>query len=160
MVHAFGAFIALVLFAPIFWMALDRDNPVERLHGELLPQKVARGGFVAVKYWTKKRTRSDCAGAVQQEIVDSQNTIYQKLARAVGPALWENDPDNPNQEIFYGHQVSIPIQAAPGPAVFRTTTFRYCNWLHRVAQWPIVQIGPDLPFMITEEVLDPRRKPN
>ena len=147
--HVLPAIIAIMIVGPLAWMATDRTPPQVRRYGELIPNIVERGGYVHVKFWTTKRARPDCPGTVQQEIVDSQNTIFSKLARAVGPVRWEPDPENPNQDIFYGHPVSIPDQAAPGPAMFRTVTFRYCNWLQQTLHWPIVQIGPDLPFRIT-----------
>jgi len=146
--HCTAAVVALLIFAPIFYMALDREPPVTRLFGSMVPDVVVQGGETAVRYTTTRRNRQDCPGVVQQEIIDSLNTIYSKLARQTGPAKWEDDPYVPDREIFYGHPVAIPLQAAPGPAIFRTVTFRYCNPLQRWLHWPIIQVGPDLPFTI------------
>lgn len=152
MAHVTGAIFSLCVFAPLFWMMIDREPPFIRLHGVIIPDTVERGGNVAVRYVTTRRIRRDCPGVVQQEIVDSQNTIYSKLARDAQPARWEPDPSNPDQEIFTGNPVSVPLQAAPGLALFRSVTFRYCNWLQRALHWPIVQSGPDLYFTILETV--------
>jgi hypothetical protein len=155
--HITGAILSLCLFGPLFFMALDREPPFKRLEGSLVPDRVDRGGSAVVRYVTTKRFRSDCPGQVQQEIVDSQNTIFSKLARETGPSRWEEFPGDPRKEIFYGRPVAIPEQAAPGRALFRTVTFRYCNFVQRLLHWPIVQIGPDLHFTINEEVVDDRR---
>ena len=143
--------IGLFIVAPLAWWATDRTPPQVRLVGTLLPPIVVRGEAVRVRYTTTKRVRADCPGVVQQEIVDSQNTIFSKFARAVGPAIFEPDPNNPNQDILIGHPVIIPEQVAPGQATFRTVTFRYCNWLQRILHWPIVQIGPDIHFEVIEK---------
>lgn len=148
-IHITGALLAAA-FAPLIFMSLDREPPFTRIHGSLIPDQVEPGGFVAVRFITTKRSRDNCPGTVQQEIVDSQNTIYSKLVREAGPAKWEQDPGDIHQEIFYGYPVAVPVQAAPGKALFRTVTFRYCNSLQRWMHWPIIQIGPDLWFTITD----------
>jgi hypothetical protein len=143
---------ALLVVVPTTWMASDRTPPVWRVGGEMDPSTVVRGGETRVRFKVLRRTRQDCPGTVQQEIVDSQNTIFSKLARATGPSRYEPDPwGDKNYEILVGQKVTIPEQAAPGPAIFRTATFRYCNWLQHWFQWPIVQIGPDLKLMILDK---------
>lgn len=140
---------ALVIVAPLMWWASDRAPPVWRVSGELEPSSVVRGEKAHVRFRVVKRTRTDCPGRVQQEIVDSQNTIFSKLGRATGPSRYEPDTwGDPRYEILVGQDVTIPEQAAPGPAIFRTVTFRYCNWVHSFFSWPIVQIGPDIRFTI------------
>ena len=153
--HVTGAILALCVFGPLFYMAMDREPPFTRLTGTLVPDAVDRGGNVAVRFVTTRRYRSDCPGQVQQEIVDSQNTIFSKLVRETGPSRWEDDPTNPSREIFYGRPVGIPEQAAPGRALFRTVTFRYCNVLQRTLHWPIIQIGPDIFFTIKDDPIVP-----
>jgi len=146
--------IAVVVVGPVVWFITDRTPPFVRLHGTLDPPVVERGGSVRVRYVTTKHARpdSDCPGTVQQEIVDSSGTTYSKRARAAAPAQWEDDPDDPQQEILIGQLVQIPVGTQPGPASFRSASFRHCNWLQEkwpLYYWPIVQIGPDIPFVIT-----------
>jgi hypothetical protein len=142
---------AMVVVAPFVWWATDRTPPVWRVSGELDPPVVVKGESVRVRFRVLKRIRPDCPGRVQQEIVDSQNTIFSKLSRATGPARYEPDQwGDARYEILVGQLVAIPEQASPGPATFRTVTFRYCNWLQTWLQWPIVQVGPNIRFMILD----------
>ena len=156
--HIIGAMLAAVIGGMIWFMALalDREPPFVRLYGTLVPDRVNPGDFVAVRYvTTRRRFPSDqCPGTLQQEIIDSENNIISKAVRETGPQKWERHPTDPNLEIFYGHPVQIPNSMVPGPAVFRTATFRFCNWLQYRMRWPISQVGPDLLFMI----LDPSKQ--
>lgn len=142
------AFVVIVV-APVTWLLLDRTPPFVRLHGDLLPPVVVRGDSVRVRYVVTKRVPGRvCPGTVSQEIVDSAGTTFGKRERSVGPAAWEPHPTNPKLEIFTGWPVSIPAETAPGPAVFRTVTFRHCNFLQRWLRLSVVQIGPDIDFEI------------
>ncbi len=160
-----AAFIAIVVAGPFAYWATDRTPPQTRVKGVLVvcpdvdennrgnfdtcyvPETIVPGTKIRVKFWTTKRQRSDCPGVVQQEIISSLNTIFSKLGRPVGPARWYADPDNENQDIFIGQEVVIPEQMSAGPALFRSNTFRYCNWLQKALHWPIVQSGPDIEFV-------------
>lgn len=152
--HLVGAFLACCIGGMV-WVtsyAIDRTPPFVRLYGHLIPDKVLPGDFVQVRYIVTKRVRPTdaCPGQLQQEIVDSEKTIISKAVRETGPSKWEPHPDNTHLEVFTGHPVQIPIGMAPGPAIFRTATFRLCNQFQYIMRWPIVQVGPDLPFTILD----------
>lgn len=152
--HLIGASLAATMVFMVYTvsLAMQRTPPFVRIAGNLVPDRVYPGDYVQVRYVVTKRLFDNrtCPGTLQQEIVDSQLNIISKAVRETGPAKWEDHPTNPNLEIFYGHPVQIPTQLQPGPAVFRTATFRICNWVQYLLRWPIYQIGPDLPFVILE----------
>ncbi len=170
------ACFALLVVGPITYWVTDRTPPQVRLRGVLVqcpdvdknnngnfdtcyvPSVITPGDTVRVKYWTTKRSRPDCPGTVQQEIISSRNTIFSKFGRPTGPAKWGASQDNPDEDFFIGQEVVIPEPISGGPSIFRSVTFRYCNWLQRALHWPIVQTGPDIPFVAGDSPVGTQRE--
>ena len=142
--HLTGAFIALFIVGPILYLALDREPPWVRLRGEVI-EEVHAGGTLQIKWYTTPLQRV-CPGTLQVEII-SGRLIWPVLQRPVGanklgtteytPAPWPVFSDIP-----------------PGPAIYRVSSFWYCNWLQELTGWSIVQVGPEIPFIVLPEVVN------
>lgn len=139
------AMFAMFVIGPIAWMAFDRNPPWWRLHGTVEPYRVHRGERITATYTASPLTRY-CPGKVQREVIDVQRNLWPKLSAST-VASWEQDHDAVTGTVITPG-VIIPPSAAYGSAVYRVTTFWYCNPLQRWLDWPIVQVGPDLPFEI------------
>jgi hypothetical protein len=140
--------VALFIIGPFLYLAMDRSNPWIRISGTLEPSIVEAGTETTATFRVTRFTRY-CEGTVQREIIDSQKNIFPKLSRqTVG--IWE-PTEIPDVGTIATPPVIIPDLAAPGPAIYRVQTFFYCNWLQKVFQWPIIQVGPDIEFMITKK---------
>lgn len=163
------AFFAVTVF---YFGYIDREPPFKRISGELVPDTVPFGGcigtdddgnpallpcLVRVRYVTTKRIpgrEEQCPGDVQQEVWSNRQVFSNLLPRTAGPASWEPHPTDPDLEIFTGHPVAIPINAEPDPkALFKTNSFRGCNFLQQWEYWPnawkVIQRGPDIVFTIS-----------
>ncbi len=145
----------IAALSPFIWMASDRSPPWIRVAGSLSPSAVNRGNMVQATFIAKLPHDGQiepryCPGNVQREIIDSGRNLWPKLtAQTVG--VWKPIPDDVEHKgSFTTPPVLVPSTAEKGKAIYRVTTFFYCNWLQRVLNWPIVQTGPDIEFEIRE----------
>jgi hypothetical protein len=143
--HLVAPASCLFIVFPASYYALDRQPPQVRLRGSIHatadPGRAPRLGEEFSVVWQITPHLRDCPGSVQVEIIDSGHDVHVKTTReafndAVGSMTIEPPP------------WVIPDDAKAGPAVYRVTTFWYCTWFQRLLDWPVVQVGPDIPFMI------------
>lgn len=131
-----GAF-AMCIIAPIAFMALDRDLPYDAQAGEIAPPDPHPGETVQV-HWRGVRTRS-CVGTVHRTIIDSRGVTYTMIAV---DAVY----DQPQNAISLTREFALPVQIAPGPAIYKAHTEFVCNPVQRF--WPISMDAPPVHFNI------------
>lgn len=149
--HAWYYFIpqtvALIIVAPLAWMALERTPPLRLHHGELFPSVVYPGQSDIEVVWQAHFSGRDCPGDTQRELIDSQANLWPKLRRARG-GVFHPRQGTPREGTVTTPPLDIPSQMEPGPAEYRVTQFYYCNWLQRVLHWPIIETSEAIPFMV------------
>lgn len=138
-----AAFIAVALFAPVFWMLLDRDPPYVRTSGEMIPANPEPGAFVSVK-WTIQVERV-CSPSVPRNVtrtvVDAKGVIhdYEPVDGIYGTK---------NQETAGGitREFQLPLSIAQGHARYHSSACFACNPIQHF--WPVCIDTPDIPFDI------------
>ena len=135
---AIDAVILAVMF-PLAWQVSDRQPPWVRLSGMI---EDTRAGEPFVVKWLNTPNLRYCPGVVQVEII-SGPLIWPVMRRAVGTA------DLPAGETEYNTPPwPLPSEVPPGNAIYRVTTFWYCNWVQKHLDWPVKQVGPDIQFKV------------
>jgi hypothetical protein len=137
--HLIGALITLLIAAPLAYFAADRTPPWKRLSGEIEP--VHAGDQLTVHWHTTEMVRA-CPGTVQVEII-SGRLIWPTLAGQVTA-----DEKIVGRSDYTPPPWPVDQRVPPGTATYRVTTHWYCNWLQSWLDWPIEQIGPDVPFTV------------
>ncbi|HEY6032053.1 MAG TPA: hypothetical protein VIU44_15890 [Gaiellaceae bacterium] len=137
---------AVLVAAPLAWMAFDRDPPLRLHDGVVSPAVVAAGETVEVK-WRANFSGRDCPGLTQREIVDSKNNIWPKVLRGRRGVFV---PDSPglSRGTVTTPPLEIPEQISPGRARYKVAQFYYCNFLQRWLAWPIVEVSPEITFEV------------
>jgi len=140
--HAFAAFVALVIAAPLTFFALDRDAPIVVINSSAVSAEVAPGDELRVLYTISRRRI--CSTVAYPVIHDGKNI------RHVFQPETLLDPGDIGREAFTVRR-RVPNGAAEGEARYRVTLAWQCpyNLFHKL--WPIVGVLPEVPFMIVEE---------
>lgn len=146
--HIVGAAIALLIVAPLLYMALEREPTFTLLDGALIPSPIKRGEKAQV-IWHVKFSGSFCEGKMQREIIDSRRQLWPYVIRDRS-ARFVADPTNPGYGWIETAPLQLPDGIATGPATYRVTVFWYCNWLQRKLEWPIVVDRPVINFEVLE----------
>lgn len=139
--HLFAAIISVGVFGPLLYMAVDRDPPWVRLSGTIEPARA--GGDIVVTWKTTPLLRT-CPGTLQIELI-SGKLIWPVLLRPVSPTL------RVGQTEYTPEPWPVFRDVPPGHTIYRVTSFWYCNKLQRFFDWPIVQVGPDISFVVLPE---------
>jgi hypothetical protein len=143
--HAFAAAFAIIIAGPIAWMAMDRQNPVERVSGKIEPNTVNPGDELGV-HWVFKTTRICKAAGVTVTITDSSGVPW-----LIGyKGIYYGTPDN-KPEPFDVSGIIVPRGITYGPAKYRACVRHYCNALQQFLNWPIEICDPSLPFTVVEK---------
>jgi hypothetical protein len=137
--------IAVVLTIFIGWPIIDRRPPWVRLYGEIAPTPA--GGEFSVT-WHTTPLREACPGQLQIE-VQSGRVIWPVLRRQVSDAL------KLGQTTYTTPPWPLALTVPPGEAVYRVTSFWYCNWFQEMFNVPVIQVGPDIEFEVLPAVLPP-----
>lgn len=142
--HAVPAFIAIFIFAPLFWMALDRVPPYVITNGRLNPTKIAPNEWYTIE-WDVKTVRA-CPGTknsrVTTYIVDVNGGL--NIYAATQGGFVEGIP--------LIHKEKKLLAALPaGPAKYFSEVCYPCNPLQDKLNWPICFPTPMLEFEILEE---------
>ncbi len=137
--------IILALLSPFAWMIADREPPWTRLSGHIDP---TMPGDTFVVHWKTTPLKRWCPGLVQTEII-SGSIIWPVLRRRVSSEMYVGQIDYDTQPW------PLDADTLPGRAIYRVTTFWYCNWLQDRLNWPIIQVGPDIPFVVLPKLAKP-----
>jgi len=135
--------IAVVLTVFIGWPIIDRRPPWVRLYGHIEPTHA--GGEFSVQ-WHTTPLREGCPGQLQIE-VQSGKVIWPVLRRQVSDTLVLG------QTSYKTAPWPLALTVPPGKAIYRVTSFWYCNWFQEMFNWPIIQVGPDIEFEVLPAIL-------
>lgn len=145
--------ITLAVFTPpallggaYVYAYLDSAPPWVRLSGTIDP---THAGESFTPHWHTTPLVRDCPGTLQIEIISSQ---------AKGPPLiWPVLQRTVSRELHTGQTEYDPPpwpldrDIPPGSAIYRVTSFWYCNQAQKSVGLPIIQVGPDIPFEVLPE---------
>lgn len=133
-----GLAVALVIFAPLMWMAADREPPII-IRGHQGPaQPVDHGASLKPSYdgeWLRR-----CSGSSQRVFVDAAHVIYR-----VDPYEFRDGIGADGRPITLRRRAllppvraPVPTGAATGPATYQAITNFYCNPLQKMfgKRWP------------------------
>ena len=144
--HLFTLTMCVLVVGPLSWVVSDRKAPQWRLKGSITASHKPPGtmphlgeGFTVT--WKTTPHIRDCPGFVQIEIFDSDGDVHIKTSRKAFVPPLGSITLKPEQWV-------VPPDAVPGPAIYRVTSFWYCTWFERLFDWPVVQVGPDVHFVI------------
>jgi len=146
--HVVGAALALLIFAPVLFMLLDREPTYTLISGNIIPSTVHRGDPASV-IWYVKTTNRSCPGKMQRDIVDSRRQLWPYVIRERA-ARFVPDPENPGYGWIETPTLLMPEGIATGPATYHVTVFWYCNWLQEKLEWPVVVDRPAIRFEVAE----------
>ncbi len=138
-------FVCVAIFAPVLWMAIDRQVPYVRTNGVITPANPAPGDFVEVK-WTVVQTRicrPEPARNISRHVITSSGLIidYEPVSGVMGTV------EAPKEETLV-RAFQLPISTDPGPAKYRSEACFACNPLQIL--WPVCVEGPDVQFNVAE----------
>lgn len=137
------AAVASIAAGALGYMVGDRQPPLIRYWGVILPENPPAGSEVSVQ-WDIQWFRP-CTGKVYRQIVDSHKVI------------WDFEPfdtmytrakkiTETNRRIELN--LTLPKGIALGPAEYFAVVRLKCNWLQEI--WPIVVDTPTIKFNIVE----------
>lgn len=121
-------------------MLIDRETPVQFITREAVEDEVPQGGILTVRF-TIERNRI-CKSEINRWLIDSQLVKHAitSYTTALVPTLGR---------ISDQREITIPVGAATGSAVYYVENYYYCNILQRIFEWPIIVRSPDVNFKIT-----------
>jgi len=126
----FGSWITIPAVV-IYWY--NETVPTTYINREVLTPKVAPGEALRIRIETGE-FRSRCSAKVFRSIVDAAGTIHSVIT--------EGRPER----TFYTIDVTVPLGAAPGGALYRATVEWVCNPVQEI--FPLTIQQQDLPFEI------------
>lgn len=123
-------FVLVPALLSYWWFEAPSDFYIERT---IETPRVPPGGTLVVHIRTRA-SAGQCEATVRRTIVDATQveTVYAEEVRS--------------READYRVELTVPLGAAPGPAIYNATIFRRCNPLQRLFPRPIEQ--PPLTFTI------------
>ncbi len=128
-----SALVSLALGAIVFtypaYLLLDRRAAGETVMW--MEPDVVRPGQASDAVWSYKAYRNGCRGLVHRVHIDSQghHFDYDAIDAAIHGPIGVTE--------LHRFEWVIPGMA-PGPAIFRRQTDRWCNWLQRL--WPMQEV--------------------
>lgn len=140
-----AAFVAVGIFAPIFWMLLSREPPYVRTSGEIMPANPAPGSFVNVRWHIKvdRVCTPNVPRNVTRTVIDAKGVLhdYEPVNGVYGTA-----DENPQEDLVRAFQ--LPVSIAVGPARYHSTACFSCNPIQYI--WPVCVTTPDIAFEISK----------
>lgn len=124
-----------------YWIQ-DRDPPVDILEAKILTPVIKPGDAVKVIYFLNRKRL--CHVRVEQVIYDSDRVRY-------SPTTLDYVADPGSRKLGedpIGYAVEVPTHFQEGPGFHRAVRAYYCNPIHELLSWPIILIGPDIPFEV------------
>jgi hypothetical protein len=122
-------------------MAADRDVPVERINGRLIPEAVKPGDEVEAAF-TLTAQRRYCPGVIEREIIGTDHIIH-RLENI--PATYAA-PDGDRRNFTRG--IMIPKSLPYGPATYKSCVVAACPWNPFHYLWPVKQCEPLVKFIV------------
>lgn len=122
-------------------LAADRDAPVERANGMLIPEAVKPGDHVEAAF-TLSDQRKYCPGIIEREIICTDRIVH-KLESI--PATYSS-PSGDRRNFTRG--VVIPKSCPYGPATYKSCVIAACLYNPFHYFWPIKQCEPIVNFII------------
>lgn len=121
-------------------MLIDREIPIQFISREAIEDEVPQGGILTVQF-TIERNRV-CKSEINRWLIDSQHVKHAitSYTTALVPTLGR---------ISDQREITVPIGASTGKAVYYVENYYYCNVLQRIFEWPIIVRSPDVDFTIT-----------
>lgn len=143
--HILATFFAVGVFAPIMWMAMDRNSPYEVLKSEILPPSPAPGDTAIAKFKVKvhKQCKASPDKNVKQFIIDATGRLF---SFDPVPSLYSTETNLGSGEVT--REIHIPKDVTPGPAHYRVSGQFACNPIQEL--WPVRIIVPDIPFEVVQ----------
>ncbi len=138
----------LLMLSPVAWALVDREPPWTRIEGSIDP---TNAGSEFVVHWRTTPLERECSGTIQIEI-SSKQAVWPVLKRTVNPFLKLGQVD------YMTPPWPLAVTVPPGIAIYRATSFWYCNWVQRLLNWPVVQVGPDIQFEVLPPIFPPGTK--
>lgn len=139
-----AAFVVVIFVAPLFWMLLDREPPYSEHAGKTIPHEVKAGDQITVEW--QMRVNRVCPGYIAREIVDSQNVLWNYDVQPSIRREQQFDVAGAPRLTRLRRSFTIPEQAAPGPARYRSLSCYICNPIQQL--WPVCIRTPDVNFTI------------
>lgn len=143
--NAVAAFIAIAIFAPVLWMALDRAPPFLVTNGRIDPPNPTTNGSITVT-WDIRATRScqpSSNATVTRTIVDSKGVRHTYApVHAVYGTPEQHEPDEIKRRIPLPENIT-------GHARYSSIACYACNPLQEYL-WPICIQMPEVDFEISD----------
>lgn len=141
--HAIAAFIAIFIFAPVFWMLMDRVPPYLITNGRIEPQQIAPNEPYIVD-WDVKPLRN-CPGARSSRVT----TFI--IDNAGGSNAYATTQGGFIDGVSVIHKEKKMLILPPGPAKYYSEVCYPCNPLQDKLNWPICFLTPVLEFEVLAE---------
>lgn len=140
-----AAFVAIALFAPLLWMALDRDPPYVITNGRITPPMPVKNGTVSID-WDIAPLRSCQPGnhsSVVRTVIDAMGVrhVYAPIAATYGTA----EQFKP-EEIRRSFRLPLNIT---GKVSYSAKVCYSCNPIQVL--WPVCLDTPTIEFFIADE---------
>lgn len=148
-----AALFAIFVVSPLAYWTFDSTPPWTRISGRIDPTPA--GGWILAHWKTTPLTRR-CPGIIQIEIIVG-DLIWPVFSRPAKTGLGEAVNIEFGQHEWNPPPWPLPRDIPPGPAIYRVTSFWYCNWLQELDGWGISQVGPDIPFTVLPSASEERR---
>ncbi len=145
--NAIAAFIAVALFAPVMWMALDRSPPFVVTNGRIDPPRPMVNSSITVT-WDVKSTKScqpSSNSTVTRSIIDSKGIAHKYSPVHATYGTPEQERRN-KDEI---RRIVLLPENITGPAKYTSVACYACNPIQEL--WPICVQMPELAFEIDAE---------
>lgn len=139
--------LAVLIVAPLAWMAADRTPPLILHDGVITPREVRPNQTGVTLVWRAHYSGRDCQGLSQREFIsDGRRDIFPQLA-AQRAGVFQPSKSDPMEGTVTVPSLSIPDMPA-GPGSYQVTQFYYCNILQELLHWPIIQRSPYVRFEV------------
>lgn len=139
------AFVAVFVFGPFMWMAMDRKPPYAFEHVEIEPAEVVQGGTIRITF-TVKQNRAPCGpGLVYREFKEvkaGKLHVFDPIMRTEAPIIVDNK---------FTRTAPVPESISPGQTIYRGTACYSCNPVHSWLRWPVCAPTPSAEFTILEK---------
>lgn len=139
-------YVAVAIFVPLLWFAMDREPPYVRLSGEIIPANPKQLEWVKVR-WTlrvSKVCRPSNPLNITRKIINRQNGKITELAPVQGVFGAEGGISITRETLTRPFQ--IPETTEPGDSTYQSTACFACNPVQ--ALWPICISTPNVDFTV------------
>lgn len=134
-----AATVAISIFGPLTYMALDRELPFRLKDGITIPEVIQAGSFYQTS-WTVFPIKY-CPGYVTINIIDSQKAT---TTIASQPSYFNQVGTKHEWTRINSLPRIMPSRVAPGKATVYVKNEFYCNVLQKWLNWPIIKQHPPI----------------